>query len=319
MELLTAVKEKYLLEAGLEDLHAESINWLSTVYFWEDENMFYKDLLNNKLFQNVEQKDKATINTLLDKVIGNKLASFITEVGLHEKNLDNLLKFNKDAGEYRKKHKSLLNRFIEFDQGMKEIKTGVFELHKLVNANYFSSNETLHSIYDRRAVRKFKNNPIDKIHLEQLISAGRMAPSAMNKQPWKFYVLTNKEKIKLYAAEISNVVENILHLTLNKVFDKKADVIFHDAPAVIFITAEKSNEWADLDIGMCAQNIMLAAKSLGYDSCPVGLAKAIDKTKVYNELKIPSGEEVKLALVIGYADEQPEVHKRNTDNIIFLN
>jgi nitroreductase len=96
-------------------------------------------------------------------------------------------------------------------------------------------------------------------------------------------------------------------------------VIFHGAPAVIFITADKSNEWADIDIGMCAQNIMLAAKSLGYDSCPVGLAKAIDKTKVYSELKIPITEEVKLALAIGYAYEQPEIHKRNMDNIIFLN
>ena len=45
MELLTAVKEKYLLEASLQDLHQESLSWLNTVIFWEDENKFYKNLL----------------------------------------------------------------------------------------------------------------------------------------------------------------------------------------------------------------------------------------------------------------------------------
>ena len=319
MELLTAVKEKYLLEASLEDLHQESLSWLNTVSFWEDENKFYKNLLNNKLFQNVSQKDKLNINTLLDNIIGNKLITFKSEISLHERNLDTLLISNIGNDDYRRKHKSLLQKFIEFDQGMREIKSGVFELLKLVNANFFNANETLHTIYERRSVRKFKNNPIDKLHIEQLIAAGRMAPSAMNKQSWKFYVLTNKEKIKLYSSEISNVVKNVLHLTLKTSIDKESDPIFHGAPVVIFITAPKDNEWSSLDIGMCSQNIMLAARSLGYDSCPIGLAKAMDKTKVYGELKIPTSEEIKLALVIGYADEKPEIHKRNTDNIVFLN
>ena len=70
---------------------------------------------------------------------------------------------------------------------------------------------------------------------------------------------------------------------------------------------------------MCSQNMMLAARSLGFDSCTIGLAKAIDKTTIYGELKIPGSEEIKLALALGYSDEKPEIHKRNTDNIIFLN
>ena len=319
MELLTAVKEKDLLDASLEILHQESLTWLNTVSFWEDENDFYKDLLNNKLFQNVSQKDKSNINTLLDNIMVNRLSSFKNEISLHEKNLDKLLQSNIDNGEYRRKHKSLLQKYLEFNQGMKEIKIGVFELYKLVNSNFFNVNETIHSIYERRAIRKFKNNPVDKLHIEQLLAAGRMAPSAMNMQPWKFYVLTNKEKIKFYSSEISKVVKNVLHLTLKNFIDIDSDPIFHGAPVVIFITAPKDNEWASLDIGMCSQNIMLAAKSLGYDSCPIGLVKALEKTKVYNELNIPISEEIKLALVIGYADEKPEIHKRNTNNVIFLN
>ena len=146
-----------------------------------------------------------------------------------------------------------------------------------------------------------------------------MAPSALNKQEWKFLVLTNKEKIKSYSVEISNAAKNISQLSFKSFTDKVSDPIFHSAPVVIFITAQKDNEWAELDVGMCAQNMMLAAKSLGYDSCPIGLAKTIEKTKFYNELKIPDSEEIKLALVIGFGDEKLDVSERSSNNLIFLN
>jgi len=50
---------------------------------------------------------------------------------------------------------------------------------------------------------------------------------------------------------------------------------------VIFIISPHDNEWASLDVGMCAQNIMLAAKSLGLDTCPVGFGKYVEKTKIF--------------------------------------
>ena len=153
-----------------------------------------------------------------------------------------------------------------------------------------SMNPTLNTIYQRRAVRKFKDIPIERKLIEQLLDAGRMAPFCRkNKQPWKFYILTDKESIKEFSKEtakaaakgmlksgVKAVVKNALsslssfHLSDAANFVKGEDPIFHSAPVVIFIAAPKDNEWAGLDIGMCSQNIMLAAKSLGLDSCPVG-------------------------------------------------
>src|ERR1017187_8987980 len=63
-------------------------------------------------------------------------------------------------------------------------------------------NDTLKTIYERRAVRKYKNIPVEKELITQVIDAGCMAPSAINKQPWKFYVLTNHEKIKEISKDI---------------------------------------------------------------------------------------------------------------------
>jgi nitroreductase len=317
MELLTAVKEQQLLEASLESLHEESMNWLRTILFWEDECKFYKELLEHKLFKHISQDDKEKIDSLLNHVIVDKLHSFKTEVLFHEKNLYQLLKSKNDPYDFRQKHKLYTQHFLELESQTQQIKSGIFELYKLASLNVFNTNEVLYTIHERRAVRKYKIKPIDKAQIEQIIMAGKLAPSAMNQQLWKFYVLTNTEKIKSYSNAITKVAENVLHFSFKDTL-KEEDPIFHGAPIVIFISSPKENEWTTLDVGMCAQNMMLAAKSLGYDTCPVGLAKFFEKTDTYKELNIPTSEEIKLAIILGIGDEKPEIHQRKNNNITFL-
>jgi nitroreductase len=195
-------------------------------------------------------------------------------------------------------------------------------------------NDTIKTIYERRAVRKFKDTSVEKKLIEQVIEAGKMAPSAINKQPWKFYILTNKADIKAFSKEITPVIakgilksgikgiiktaKELLHFSHGSDFFKGEDPIFHGAPVVVFITSPKDNEWATLDIGMCAQNIMLAAKAIGLDTCPVGLGKFVEKTKIYSRLNVPATEQVNLAIVMGYGSEAPEAKERITNNVTFL-
>lgn len=195
-------------------------------------------------------------------------------------------------------------------------------------------NDTLKNIYERRAVRKYKSMPVANELIDQLIAAGCMAPSAMNKQPWKFYVLTDKEKIKLFSKEIGHLairmmksinIKEIAKMALgffhlSKVIDyvTTVDHVFYNAPVVIFITSPRNDDWGALDVGMCAQNMMLAAKAMGLDSCPVGFAKFVTKTKDYYLLNIPATEKVELALIIGYGNEQPKAHKRVGANVIYV-
>lgn len=203
-------------------------------------------------------------------------------------------------------------------------------------AKQILKNEILRVIYERRAIRKFKDKHVNKDDIEQLLEAARMAPSAINRQPWKFYILTKKEEIQNYSKEITKAAKkgilktglkeivNLLihpsnfHLKDGLNFFKAEDPIFHGAPVVIFITSPKNNEWATLDIGMCSQNIMLAAKSLGLDSCPVGLAKFVEQSSVYSQLNIPKSEHVNLAIIIGYGDESPIPHERIKNNVVYV-
>lgn len=209
------------------------------------------------------------------------------------------------------------------------MKTREKNVKEVKKASY--PNDTLRTIYERRAVRKFKDKTVSKALLAQVLEAGRMAPSAINKQPWQFYVITKKDVIQKYAKEIAKAaaksvlksgLRNILktsreflHFTHGTGFLKADDPVFHGAPVVIFICSPKNNEWASLDIGMCAQNIMLAAKSLGLDSCPVGFGKFVEQTKSYKKLEIPDAYQVNLAVVLGYGDELPEPKVRVANNV----
>jgi nitroreductase len=174
-------------------------------------------------------------------------------------------------------------------------------------------NETLNTIYTRRAVRKYKDKPVEKELIEQILDAARMAPSAMNKQPWKFYVITNKQLIQTLSSDIAKKVAEKYPS-----FAQRKDMIFYGAPVVIFITSPKDNEWGTFDVGICSQNIMLAAKSLGLDTCPIGFAKFIEQTQNLSQLKIPETEKINLAIIIGYANENPQPHPRNKNNTTYI-
>lgn len=193
---------------------------------------------------------------------------------------------------------------------------------------------TIKTIYERRAVRKYHAKQVPVNLIETVIDAGRMAPSAMNKQPWKFYVFTDKETIQSLSKEIKKAAARdiikkgvkqiiktaaaLFHTTSGIDFSKAADPVFYGAPAVIFITAPEDNEWGCLDVGMCVQNMLLAAKSLGLDSCPVGFAKYLQHTKAYSLLPAKPGEQIHIAVIMGYGAESPEAHKRIKNNVLFV-
>lgn len=179
-------------------------------------------------------------------------------------------------------------------------------------------NETLKTIYFRRAVRKYGPTPVPKKLIDEVLDAARMAPTAMNKQEWKFYVITHPAEIKKISGEIANVAKDLFHLSNEIAQSASEDFVFHSAPVVVFITMPKDNEWGAIDAGMCAQNMMLAAKSLGLDSCPVGFGKFVEQTPAYLNFKASPSEKVQLAVLIGFGTENPVTKPRNKDNVTFI-
>lgn len=56
--------------------------------------------------------------------------------------------------------------------------------------------ELKEALLKRRSIRKFKNNKISDEIINELLIAAMSGPSACNKRPWEFYVVTNEDKLK---------------------------------------------------------------------------------------------------------------------------
>ncbi|MEW6442875.1 MAG: nitroreductase family protein [bacterium] len=158
-------------------------------------------------------------------------------------------------------------------------------------------------ILTRRSIRLYKDKPVPREMIHRILEAGRFAPSAGNCQPWKFVVITDQKLIRelelesmkvlrkfrdLYLAGKSwnkSAVTLFSYLKINKMDQRpmtameKADqcdsVIYWNAPVAIFLLVDKrgiSNP--DLDGGICAQNMVLAAHAMGLGTCYIGLTIA---------------------------------------------
>jgi nitroreductase len=82
---------------------------------------------------------------------------------------------------------------------------------------------------------------------------------------------------------------------------RKEDLIFYGAPLLIMICTSPADEWAKADVGLAAENMFIAARSLGLGSCYVGLANSLNKDrKLLASLGIPEDHEIIAPLIFGY-------------------
>lgn len=151
--------------------------------------------------------------------------------------------------------------------------------------------DTMECIYQRRSIRKFKEDPIDEWIINQLLQAAMAAPSACNKQPWAFYVVQNQDK-KEELRKISKYSN-------------------HQAPLAIVVCGNtkrslstKANDFWIQDCSSAIENILLASTALGLGSLWCGIypvKSSVKRTKMI--LDLPK-EMIPLGLIyIGYPNE----------------
>lgn len=151
-------------------------------------------------------------------------------------------------------------------------------------------------ILSRRSVRKFKDIPVEEEKIDLLLQAADAAPSACNKRPLEFFVVTNEEKL----SEIS----------LAGRFTRMK------SPLVIVVVGNLSRalplgmaEYWIQDGSAACQNILLMANSLGLGSCWCGVhpqKRAVEKMREALSL---SEKQIPLAIIkLGYPDESHPPH-----------
>lgn len=159
-------------------------------------------------------------------------------------------------------------------------------------------NETLKTIFARKSVRHFRNEPVTKEQLELIVRAGMAAPTAVDKRPWDFIVITDKEMLNRLAAVLP--------------YAKMAATA--SAGIIVVGDLERQNRgpasdyWIQ-DCVAATENILLAIESLGLGAVWTALYPNRDRIDPVREmLNIPAKCEPLCFIPVGVPDgsEKPK-------------
>ena len=117
-------------------------------------------------------------------------------------------------------------------------------------------NEVILNIRGRRSIREFTEQPVPRALLETVVECGSFAPSGHNMQTWRFTVVQNAETIEIVKTCIRTSAQK------NGVYFYG----FNNPTALVLVSNDRRNPYGVQDSSCAAQNIMLAAHSLGLGS-----------------------------------------------------
>ncbi len=161
---------------------------------------------------------------------------------------------------------------------------------------------------ERYSCRSYKNKEVEDEKIIKILEAGRIAPSAANRQPWKFVVTKDKE----------NLAE--MHKTYHREW-------FNECPVVLTICGEPETAWTrkpdnknhtDIDVSIAIDHMTLQATELGLATCWI-CNFFVDEVK--KTLNLPKGVEPIALLSLGYPDdklniERHEKQRKNFNDIV---
>ncbi len=147
----------------------------------------------------------------------------------------------------------------------------------------------------RKSCRAFLNRPIEEEKIEKILEAGRLSPSAANRQPWKFVVVTDPDVLKELAAACHNQPAT------------------KNAPLMIAICSELTHvmscglQSAPMDCSIALTSMLYMATELGLHACWLG---HFDQELAKKALNVPEGYTVYSVTPFGYAAQEPEGRPR---------
>src|SRR5574343_502203 len=208
-------------------------------------------------------------------------------------------------------------------------------------------------IYERHSVRAFLPKSVDREDVEAILSVAARAPSGTNTQPWQVYVLTGVAKDALsdeivatfndpdalaqhheeydyypstwvdpYLARRRKVgfdLYGLLGLGRDNQAGMKAqharNYRFFDAPVGVIFTMDRvMGQGSLLDYGMFMQNVMLAARARGLDTCPQAAFNQFHRI-ISQRLNLPASQKVVCGMALGYADMDKIENRLETERV----
>ena len=184
-------------------------------------------------------------------------------------------------------------------------------------------NETLKNIKERYACRDYSDQMPSEEQLAAIAQAAIEAPSGMNRQFWHVAVVTNKELISEMEKEGLEMIRQTSQSGYERLMSRGGTLFYHAPCVVYFAIKTASPAGAELvDLGIIAQNVALAATSLGLASCHCGFAAMAfagkKKESFKKKLQFPDGYECGMAVLLGYAKASGTPHVPDQSKISWI-
>jgi nitroreductase len=160
-------------------------------------------------------------------------------------------------------------------------------------------------IKKRRSIRKYLDKAVEREKINLCLEAARLAPSAINGQPWKFIVVDEPElKKKLCEAAFRGV---FAFNTWAKAAPGLVVVVVNNSPVSQIINTLRNSIPYLIDIGITTEHFVLQAEELGLGTCWMA---GLDEKATRKVLGIPLGKKVAAIIALGYPDLTEEKRSR---------
>lgn len=154
----------------------------------------------------------------------------------------------------------------------------------------------LDTIYNRKSVRRYTDEPISEEIIQKILEAGMSGPSATNARPWSFVVVTDEKLLNDMADANMKYAEPL-----------------RKAKLAILVCGDLERSCMDfwvIDCSIAAQNMTLAAEKLGLGSVWLGVWPVEERVKNQNQLfHLPDNTVAHSILVFGYPNDEVSVKK----------
>lgn len=173
------------------------------------------------------------------------------------------------------------------------------------------ANAAIENMMSRRSIRKYKDQPVSREVLKEIMLCGINAPNGQNKQSWEVRVVDKPE------------LQGEIKAAMAAAGGERAAGCFYNAPVWVFIARDKAYDFSTIDCGLLSENIMLAANALGVGSVCLGspvrfIMESPQRDAVMPKLGFSEGYELCICIALGYPDEAPAAKPRDISKVRFI-
>jgi len=160
--------------------------------------------------------------------------------------------------------------------------------------------DILSVLKSRRSIRKYKDILVEPDKINLCIEAAQWAPSASNKQPWEFLIVTAKD-----------IREKLASIHPYAKFVSQSPVVF-----VPLTNPKIHSKYHHSDTALATMQFMIEAHSLGLSTCWAGVIYSDFEPKIRKLLSIPDQLNVLALVAVGYANETRESSRKSLNELL---